>query len=103
MRGARETVLDGLLLWLFAAAFRLPSALHAATDPVHPDAVHQSLEVAHLWAYGAGPHTHMHDGSVLSPRDVTATRGCDRPPAPRVCPSDAGRECVGSRLLPRDA
>jgi len=65
MRGARETVLDGLLLWLFAAAFRLPSALHAATDPVHPDAVHQSLEVAHLWAYGAGPH--MHDGECTLP------------------------------------
>ena len=49
--------LDALVLWLCAVVIRVPIATGAVTLPVHPDSIHQSLEMAHLWAYGSGFRT----------------------------------------------
>jgi hypothetical protein len=41
-------------------ALRYQESKGAATRPMHPDAVHQGPEIAHLWAYGSGECARKH-------------------------------------------
>ena len=51
-----DSRVDLLLVWLLAAFLRLPVALHAATDPIHPDAVHRKRARARDSCRSSHPH-----------------------------------------------